>query len=71
MASEKKWKRCKNIVDWFCDECRACADPECKNCRGEPRPKWMKHLGEDTALCDRCWPGHHGRYEAQDGSQGT
>ena len=66
MASEKKWKRCKNIVDWFCDECRMCADPGCKNCGSEPRPKWMKHLGEDTALCDRCWPGHHGRYEELD-----
>jgi len=66
VASEKKWKRCKNIVDWFCDECRMCADPECKNCGSEPRPKWMKHLGEDTALCDRCWPGHHGRYEELD-----
>lgn len=66
MAGEKKWKRCKNIADWFCDECRMCADPECKNCGSEPRPKWMKHLGEDTALCDRCWPAHHGRYEEQD-----
>jgi hypothetical protein len=71
MASKPKWKRCKNIVDWFCDECRMCSDPECKNCGSEPRPKWMKHLGEDTALCDRCWPGHHGRYEEQDGSPGT
>ena len=44
MASKPKWKRCKNIVDWFCDECRMCADPECKNCGSEPRPKWMKHL---------------------------
>jgi len=63
MPSESKWKRCRNIVDWFCDHCRMCADPECKNCGSEPRPKWMKHLGEDTALCDRCWAPHRAEYE--------
>lgn len=61
--AEPKWQRCRKPDGWFCDECRHCTDPECKNCGPDGRRKWMKHLGEDIALCDQCWPAHHQKYE--------
>ena len=58
-----KWKRCRNPDEWFCDECRHCTAADCANCGPDGRRKWMKHVGDDIALCDVCWETHHEKYD--------
>jgi hypothetical protein len=62
-SSGSRWYRCKKPSEWFCDVCRTCGDHTCKNCAGSVRPKWMKHLGDEIALCEHCWPKHHKAFE--------